>query len=383
MIDRSRTSLLTLIILPLFVAQTPVFGCTIVSAVAEDGTVWNMNNEDGPQGVANFLSVFPQTDSTRFGYYTLAYFTPSAGAGGNIQGGMNEAGLTFDFNSIPAISGFEFADRLPFPEGDAAILPYLLGNMETTGEVVAFFEKYWFANGFTSAQMHVADRSGQFAIISASGVKLSDRGKPLVSTNFDICGGAPGTNCWRYPIARSRLETGTVGLGLMQTIAEETAVSGSGNTLYTNIQNLTTGEIWITSYHSPGTEVHIKLNDFLARGKRIYSFSDLDALAADRATDVGLAPSGCTGVMPPSATKLLVGNYRNGYVGEISVADHEDGLAITFFGTNELIFEPCGGLLYRLPGEEVVIDFELDGRDLPDLLLYQEGYWSSTAEKIE
>ena len=33
----------------------PATACTIVSAVAENGQVWNMNNEDGPRGVANYI----------------------------------------------------------------------------------------------------------------------------------------------------------------------------------------------------------------------------------------------------------------------------------------------------------------------------------------
>ncbi len=37
---------------------TPATACTIVSAVAENGQVWNMNNEDGPRGVANYINVF-------------------------------------------------------------------------------------------------------------------------------------------------------------------------------------------------------------------------------------------------------------------------------------------------------------------------------------
>ncbi len=33
-----------------------------------------------------------------------------------------------------------------------------MADMRSVDEVVAFFETYWFAGGFRSAQLHVADR---------------------------------------------------------------------------------------------------------------------------------------------------------------------------------------------------------------------------------
>jgi hypothetical protein len=75
-----------------------------------------------------------------------------------------------------------------FPDVDNAILPHILRNFETTNQVIAFFKKYWFQDGFKSTQMHVADKNGNFAIISASGVHMINNGEPLISTNFDICG---------------------------------------------------------------------------------------------------------------------------------------------------------------------------------------------------
>ena len=191
----SLLALLPLLLLPL----QPATACTIVSAVAKDGQVWNMNNEDGPAGIANFINVFPRTAGQAYGYYTLSYLTPGAGAGGNAQGGMNEAGLTFDFNAIDYVEAFDPASRQAYPGGNDAILAYIMGTMRSVDEVIAFFATYWFVDGFRGAQMHVADRDGKFAIISASGVQVAPEGEPLVSTNFDLCGKEDDSSCWRYP----------------------------------------------------------------------------------------------------------------------------------------------------------------------------------------
>ena len=76
------------------------YACTIFSGVAENGDVWNGNNEDGPFGAATYINVYPKGPSARYGFYSLSYDTPANGANANIQGGMNEAGLTFDFNAL-------------------------------------------------------------------------------------------------------------------------------------------------------------------------------------------------------------------------------------------------------------------------------------------
>ena len=226
-----------------------VLGCTVVSAISKDHQVWTMNNEDGPQGVANFINVFPQSENNKFGYFTLSYFSPEWGTGGSIQGGMNEKGLTFDFNTINPIE-FDHTSRSAFPDGDDAILPYILGNLSTVDKVIEFFNEYWFQGGFTSAQMHVADKNGTFAIISASGVLKVSEGEPLVSTNFDICGKQDGSFCKRYPLAYSILEENEANFQTMLKISAGTNQGGA--TLYTNIQNLSTGDIWFSSKHDPG-----------------------------------------------------------------------------------------------------------------------------------
>ena len=182
--------------------------CTIFSGIATNGEVWNGNNEDGAFGSVTYVNVYPKGASSRYGFYSLSYGSPKNGANGNMQGGMNEAGLTFDFNALERSYEVVGKDRKKtFPRGDSAILRHILENFATVEEVVAFFDQYWFKNGFTSAQMHVADRFGHFAIVSPSGSRVLGDSRFQVSTNFRACGGTKeeAAVCWRFPIATEKL----------------------------------------------------------------------------------------------------------------------------------------------------------------------------------
>ena len=265
------------ILIPLLPLETSA--CTIFSSVAANGQVWNGNNEDGPLGTPTYINVFPKSASARYGYYTLSYDSPKNGTNGNIQGGMNEAGLTFDFNALEhsyEVVGMD--KKKKFPKGDAAILPHILANLSTAEEVVSFFNEYWFKGGFTSAQMHVADRFGHFAIVSPSGSRVISGGKPQVSTNFRVCGGTKeeAAVCWRFPIATEKLRTHDANLASFTDIAESTAQNGGGGgTLYSNIQNLSTGDIWFYFQRDYRAPFQTSLRELIGLGRKSYLMQDL------------------------------------------------------------------------------------------------------------
>jgi hypothetical protein len=348
-------------------------GCTIVSAVARNGHVWNINNEDGPFGVANFINVFPKSGSAKYGYYTLSYLSPEFGKGGNIQGGMNEAGLIFDFNAIDFVKDFDLKAKKSFPQGDEAILPYILANMNSVQEVIDFFKTYWFQNGFRSAQMHVADRSGRFAMISASGILLVDKGQPLVSTNFDICGKEDGSKCWRYPIAMSKISKDEIGLMAMMSIALETAQK-NGATMYTNIQNLTTGDIWFFSQHDPNVIVEINIGQMLLKGAKFYSFNDLKSLIEHRPLYTWHKP--IRKQIGDELKQKYMGNYENSFAGNITVKNHKEGIQITYADGRTEVFHPESESKYFISEADVYVAFSFDEEAKRKAMnMYENGCW--------
>lgn len=351
--------------------------CTIVSAISRNGHVWNMNNEDGPFRVANFINVFPETSNT-YGYLTFSYFSPELGTGGGMQGGMNEAGLTFDFNAIDPIN--ELDTKKAFPNGDNAILPHILSTMTKVEEVIAFFETYWFQNGFRDAQMHVADADGRFAIISASGIHLVEEGEPLVSTNFDICGNADSSSCWRYPIATSKLSESEVDLDLMRSIALETAQK-NGATMYTNIQNLSTGEIWFFSKHDQGKLIHTNIQNLIAKGQKSYSFSDLRSLVEERPAYSRQLLSAAE--ISEDLKQDQTGFYHNSYTGKIKVKVHPKGLEVTFSDGRIEFFYSESENRYFIPDADVYIQFDFnESAKRRAMHLYLNGYWTFTALRL-
>lgn len=364
-----------IVLMVLFPSKTNA--CTIVSAIDRNGNVWNLNNEDGPYGVANFINVFPKSGFARYGYYTLSYLSPEFGKGGNIQGGTNEAGLTFDFNAIDFVNNFDLKTKKKFPEGDDAILPHILANMNSVEEVINFFKTYWFQNGFRSAQMHVADRTGRFAIISASGVQLMAKGQPLVSTNFDICGKEDSSKCWRYPIAMSKLNKGEVGLMTMLSIGLETAQK-NGSTMYTNIQNLTTGDIWLFSQHDPNNIVTIKIYDLLLKGSKSYTFNDLKSLIENRPpyswkktvrTDI-----------ENDTKQLYVGNYDNSFTGKIIVKNIKEGFEMTYADGRKEVFYPQSKNKFFIQEADVYVEFSFDEQaERMAMNVYENGFWTFRA----
>lgn len=260
-------------LLTLCFVSPPAPACTILSAMASDGQVWTGNNEDGPLDVPLYLNVAPRSDETRFGYFTLTYASPGAG----IQGGMNEAGLTYDFNALRRDYPVENpADKKGYPGGDEAILRDLLAQFATTDEVVRFFEQYWFQEGFERAQMHVADKHGTFAIISPSGIRVFRQNDPVITTNYNFITGDEADTCWRFPLATKILSKADAGLATMTAVCRRTAQNGNGwGTLYSNVQNLTTGEVWLFPGQKYEAPLKTTLATLIAAGRKSYRIREL------------------------------------------------------------------------------------------------------------
>ena len=365
----------------IFLHTNPVSACTIFSAIAKNGHVWNGNNEDGPFGVANFINVYPQTAQNKYGYYTLTYFSPSYGQSGSVQGGMNEAGLTFDFNAISYVDSFDPSTKQAFPGGDNAILVHILGNMSTTEEVVEFFSTYWFQNGFRGAQMHVADKNGRFAIISASGSQIAEKGAPLVSTNFDICGKADGSSCWRFPIATEKINKEGASFSTFKAICEATAQK-NGGTMYSNIHNLTTGDIWFFSKHDAGNLVKTNIKDLISKGRTSYSFSNLGEILKSNIVYKWEKPNKVS--LTDDELNLFSGEFHNSFIGKVKVFKGAKEIQILFEGGKPLNFYPFSKTEFFFPDEDIKVEFVKDEKEqITKMRLYEAGKWSFTAWRKE
>ena len=247
--------------------------CSIFSGIDKTNQVWFGNNEDFAFSFKNYINIFPKSPENKYGYFTFSRDTPENGNNAFIAGGLNEAGLAFDFNSTENIFPVKnMYKKIAFPQGDNAILPYILGNLSTTQEVIDFFEKYWFQFGFRSSQMHVADKYGNLAIISPNGVIKNNQ--MLISTNFDLCVNN-NNDCWRYNKANDILKNNEINYDSMVLACSQTAEKGANTTVYSSIYNLNKKEITLFFAGDYKNRFKISLKKLLKKGKKSIPLTNL------------------------------------------------------------------------------------------------------------
>jgi hypothetical protein len=248
----------TLLLLLLWSIQATA--CTIVSGTDRHGQTWAMNNEDFFHTYANYVNVYPASGKNTLGYLTLTFGAPD----GSIQGGSNEAGVFFDMNALPPQTYKLRRGRKPFPYG--SMLVYLLQRCQSVPQFLALWDTYYLPD-MGDVQLHIADKHGNLAIITPDTIVRAT--KQLASTNFNVCEAGPGkASCWRYPIAQKLLATGGISQENLVKIAAATSWREFTTTLYTNIHNLTTGDIWFYLAEDYRTPWRTNMRALLRGGKR-------------------------------------------------------------------------------------------------------------------
>lgn len=254
-------------------AASAALPCTIISGKTKDNVVWAGNNEDYYFDFNTYLNVFPR-EGDLLGAVSFTYGTPES----FIQGGFNEAGLFFDFNALPAIPESHWKDwgkRKKFPAGERALIEHILRRCSTVQDVIEVAKEYEI--DLSSAQVHLADRQGHLAVISQSGIRISD--KPYqVSTNFNIfTRGASDKNapCWRTPIAERMFREREVSLETMRDILDATQQPRFVGTIYSNVINLTTGDAYNYYAGDFKNAYHFNIHDLTKKGKKSYLWRSL------------------------------------------------------------------------------------------------------------
>jgi hypothetical protein len=258
-------------------ATAQVLPCTIISGRARDGAVWAGNNEDWAFDFDTYLNVLPR-EGKRLGAISFTYDSPNSA----IQGGVNEAGLFFDYNAVPGVptSAYEGWDKKrDFPGADA-IADYVLRNCATVLEALEVFKQYR-DPGLLESQMHLADRQGNLAIVNADSVRLT-RSSAQITTNFNACTKAESAEaraCWRFPIAERMLKARGVSLDSFRDILDATQQPRFVSTIYANIVNLATLDLYLYYAGDFQHAAQFKIADLLAQGKKSYLMRALFAEA--------------------------------------------------------------------------------------------------------
>jgi tetratricopeptide (TPR) repeat protein len=256
-------------------APTGALPCTIISGKAKDGVVWAGNNEDYYFDFDTYLNVLA-AEGEQLGAVSFTYGAPE----NFVQGGVNERGLFFDFNALPPIPRSQLKDwgeRLEFPGGEDKLIVHILRTSSSVHDAIELIKKYEI--DLASAQMHFADREGNLAIVNASGIRLSEADHQI-STNFNVFTRGPhsgGRVCWRYPVAQRMFEEQEIGFETIRTILDATQQPRLFGTIYSNVVNLETGDVYIYYAGDFAHALHFEIRDLLRKGSKSYLFRSLFA----------------------------------------------------------------------------------------------------------
>jgi tetratricopeptide (TPR) repeat protein len=257
----------------IFLITWQAFPCTIISGKTKNNFVWFGNNEDFFFDFNYYLNVFPRQGKL-LGMITFTCGSPES----VIQGGMNEAGVFLDWNAFPPEPQSAYRDwdkKKDYPGGAMALDLQILRNCTSVLEVRDLFNQYRDPE-FLSAQMHIADKLGNLAIVNAKGFRIA-QGPYQVSTNYNVLTNDPSQAkaCWRYPIAERMLKENGVSFENVRNILDATQQKKLVGTIYSNVANLTTGDVY--NYYGGDFAIpyHFKLSELLAKGKKSYLWRSL------------------------------------------------------------------------------------------------------------
>jgi len=246
----------------------PGQGCTTVYAT--DGQqMLGGNNEDSIEPLPKIWFV-PATEDT-FGLVLFGYGNFRA------QGGMNDQGLFFDFQTGPEALPVPIEDKQPYTGANFMVYD-AIAQCATVACVVEMFEKYY--DRETLPYQHLfGDATGESVIIEPQAI-LRQRGGYQVATNFYQSTVAPEKRelaCRRFKTASEMLE-GSPPLSveyMRDVMAAVHQHERHVRTIYTNVYDLVNRKIYLYYFSDFQHVVVIDLEQELAKGAHTY---DLPAL---------------------------------------------------------------------------------------------------------
>ena len=256
-----------LLAITLIVSFADVFGCLILF-ITDGRSVLVANHEDW---FANDAEVtFIPASGKRYG---MMYFDFSSEK--TAQGGMNTAGLFFD------------GTRTPFAPYDANkskadckcyIWKKILEECANVDEAVSYVEKYKIPE-IEDIHILFADKKGNSAVVGIYGGKLQVHKRThnyQLLTNFNLSEPSYGNDsaCARFAIAENALHIdSSAALHNLEKILRQTHQEEL--TVYSNIYNLTAGEVYVYNKADFTRKIKLNLSTELKKGRHSISINSL------------------------------------------------------------------------------------------------------------
>jgi hypothetical protein len=254
-------------LLLLLALQCNVFACFILF-LTNGKEVWVGNHEDWYARDAEITFV-----PAARGKYGMVYFDFKSE--GTAQGGMNTEGLFFDGTRTP---------YAPFPDNEQKkdcrcyIWTKILAECATVDSAISYIKTFQIPE-LEEVHILLADKTGTSAIIGVYKGQLQIHrrtGNYQVLTNFNVSdpayGGEPA--CRRFDTAQQMLQRdSTASLKNIETILSKSHQEEL--TVYSNIYNLTTGEVTIYQLAQFDRKKSFRLSEELKKGKHSRLIADL------------------------------------------------------------------------------------------------------------
>jgi hypothetical protein len=249
-----------LLIFPCFLLSTlTAFACTIFSGIDPQGHTLVANTEDHRPNLNIYFKVRVASAST-YGFFGTVYSHPD----GWLQGGSNDQGLFFDTNELGNVPVRQSAGKKEynFPVDPGS---YVLQHCKNVDEVIDFFNTYRIE---LPAQVHLADKSGNLAIILNDTI-IRTPGKFQLTTNFHPLRHDIGVYpCWRYSAVSKHITQKGVHKSSFREAMFASAQHGNTMTIYSNLGDLTSGDWTYYAFGYQGSEYRFNIHDLLKKGDR-------------------------------------------------------------------------------------------------------------------
>ncbi|GAB2568946.1 linear amide C-N hydrolase [Spirosoma areae] len=258
-----------LALLSVLLGIQPAYACLIL-VLTSGNHVLVANHEDWTAQDAEVVVRAPAKG--RYGFVGFGFASD-----GQLQGGMNTTGLFFDGTATPFVP-LDFGQKLIF---NGSIWQALLERCATINEAISFLQRYRLPD-LERVHMTLADKSGASVVLGAYDGKLVLHKRMGHSfqllTNFNLSDPDYGNEpvCERYQMATVLLAADSSATRVNATRILAKTHQGE-LTVYSNVYDLTTGDVWIYQHADFRRAVRINLTHELRKGSRRQRLSALFA----------------------------------------------------------------------------------------------------------
>ena len=265
---------------------SPVSACTNFK-IKDDQTVFFGNSEDNTYTTISetYITFIPRGqvwhDGSTIEYGSVVVGYANGSAYSWIQGGMNDQGLAFDSTSVPYSQPNLHNERPP-------LLIHQIFNCITVGDVIESINTHSIYPQEGSVQSFFVDRTGESIIYNIGedgdlAIFQSNSSFQLATNSYvdNPSRGNPSSDASeRFNSAEEKLNDIVTNDDL--TIDSVTSVleavhfeGGNLNTLYSNIFDVTNGDIYLYFFHQFEEMVKLNLEEELTKGRHSYRIADL------------------------------------------------------------------------------------------------------------